>query len=412
MEASELDLSKCRICEQEFNTFINFGEMPIANAFSPVWPAIDQETFTMQVGLCEQCFMVQLTDQPDRSKMFHDSYAFYSSTSRAMEQHFRKFAADIIGRENLNDMSFVVEIGCNDGIMLRNMVDLGVPCLGVEPSGNVAEVARNRGIKVEQSFFDKDLAEKILSEQKPANLIFSANVMCHIPYMHSVLEGVVRLLHDDGLFVFEDPYLGAVLEKNSFDQIYDEHVFLFSAHSVKYMANRNGMDLVHVEPQSTHGGSMRYYLAHMGARPVNKSVDAFLDKEKVIGLNKFVTFNKFSKNIDNIGRDLLSLLTEIKRKGKKVVGYGATSKSTTVNNYFGITPDLVSCIYDTTPSKIGTFSPGVGIPIKSYDEFRVSNPDYVLLYAWNHADEIIKKEGDFMMGDRRWITYIPDVRVL
>jgi methylation protein EvaC len=295
--------------------------------------------------------------------------------------------------------------------MLQNFMSNNIPCLGIEPSENVAKVAMTKGIEVITEFFDQTLAENILELHQKADAILSANVMCHIPYIHSIYSGVKILLKEDGVFIFEDPYLGEIIEKTSFDQIYDEHVFLFSALSVNSLANMHDLELINVEPQITHGGSMRYTLAHKGVKIVSKNVLKLIDQEKKLELDQEKSYLGFTDNVNKIRDDLIKLLTKLKNDGKKVVAYGATSKSTTVNNYFKITPDLVECIYDTTPIKQNKLSPGVHIPVLPYDQFRESDPEYVLLFAWNHATEIMKKERDYMGSDRHWITYIPEVKI-
>ena len=274
--------------------------------------------------------------------------------------------------------------------------------------GNIKESLK-KGINVITEFFDRPLAEDILKNYQKADAILSANVMCHIPYIHSIYEGVKTLLKEDGVFIFEDPYLGEIIEKTSFDQIYDEHVFLFSALSVSHIAKMHDLELVNVEPQVTHGGSMRYTIAHKGTKKVSKNVLSLMRKEKEMGLDKEEAYKNFAYDVNQIKNDLIELLVKLKKDGKKVVAYVATSKSTTVTNYFGISPDLVECIFDTTPIKQNKYSPGAHIPVLPYDQFRDSNPDYVLLFAWNHAEEIMKKELDYMGNEKRWITYIPKV---
>ena len=405
-------MGKCLICDSEYSPFVDFGLMPIANAFATKEQIKNEYTFPMKVGFCGNCNMVQLVEQPEREKMFHENYAFFSSTSNYMKEHFKLFANSVSELQDLNEDSFVVEVGCNDGILLKNFIIDNIPCLGVEPSENVAQVAIEKGIEVTTHFFDRSLAEHILQSHQKADAILSANVMCHIPYMHSIYDGVKTLLKEDGVFIFEDPYLGEIIEKTSFDQIYDEHVFLFSALSVKYLANMHDLELVNVEPQITHGGSMRYTIAHKGIKKVSQNVVKLIGQEKKLGLDKKQSYLGFTDNINKIKNDLINLLTKLKNDGKKVVAYGATSKSTTVTNYFGITPDLVECIYDTTPIKQNKLSPGAHIPVLPYDQFRESDPDYVLLFAWNHATEIMKKESDYMANNRHWITYIPNVEVI
>jgi len=405
-------MSNCLICESEYFPFVDFGDMPIANAFATKEEIIDEYTFPMKVGFCNKCKMVQLVEQPDRERMFHDNYAFFSSTSNYMQEHFRLFAESISELQMLNEKSFVVEIGCNDGILLQNFTTKNIPSLGIEPSRNVAEVAKNKGVNVLTEFFDQPLAEDILEKYQRADAILSANVMCHIPYMHSIYDGVKILLKDTGVFIFEDPYLGEIIEKTSFDQIYDEHVFLFSALSVRNLANMHDLELINVEPQITHGGSMRYTLAHKGMKSVSQNVMDLIEQEKKLGLDNNNSYLGFTDSVNKIKDDLIGLLTKLRSQGKKVVAYGATSKSTTVTNYFGITPDLVNAIYDTTPIKQNKFSPGMHIPVLPYEQFHDSDADYVLLFAWNHASEIMKKEKDYMTNNKYWITYIPEVKII
>ncbi len=405
-------MNKCLICDSKYSSFVDFGHMPIANAFARKEQIKNEYTFPMKVGFCGKCNMVQLVEQPEREKMFHENYAFFSSTSNYMKEHFKLFANSVSELQDLNENSFVVEVGCNDGILLENFIIDHIPCLGIEPSENVAQVATEKGIEVITQFFDRPLAEHILQSHQKADAILSANVMCHIPYMHSIFDGVKTLLKEDGVFIFEDPYLGEIIKKSSFDQIYDEHVFFFSALSVDYLANMHDLELVNVEEQITHGGSMRYTIAHKGIKKVSQNVTKLIDQEKRLGLDKKQSYLGFTDNINKIKNDLINLLTKLKNDGKKVVAYGATSKSTTVTNYFGITTDLVGCIYDTTPIKQNKLSPGAHIPVLPYDQFRESDPDYVLLFAWNHATEIMKKESDYMANNRYWITYIPNVKVI
>lgn len=400
----------CLICSGVVAPFVDFGNMPIANSFMKVVNE-KEYLFRMQMAFCKSCYMVQLLEQPAREQMFHENYAFFSSTSNFMKNHFYRFFEEIIKNQKLNNKSLVVEIGCNDGILLENFIMSKIPCVGIEPSKNVAKVAKEKGIDVFENFFDKTLAKNLEKKYGKADVIFSANVMCHIPYLGSVFEGIRVLLKQKGVFVFEDPYLGDVMNKNSFDQIYDEHVFLFSALSIQKLAKLYDLELINVEHQTSHGGSMRYTLAHEGKKKVFDAVSELIDQEKEAGLDKEYFYTGFEKNINKIKKDLINLLLKLKKEGKKVVAYGATSKSTTVINYFNITKDLVECIYDTTPGKFNTFSPGKHLPIFPYSEFRKSNPDYVLLFAWNHADEIMQKEKEYMKS-RRWITYVPEVSII
>jgi methylation protein EvaC len=237
-------------------------------------------------------------------------------------------------------------------------------------------------------------------------------VMCHIPDLPAVAAGVQRLLKPDGVFMFEEPYLGDMIAKTSYDQIYDEHVFIFSATSLQRAFSSYGLDLVDVAPQVTHGGSMRYAFAPKGSRTVSEKVAEQLAQERALGLDRPETYRRFKENCESSRASLMRTLEDLRNQGKRVVGYGATSKSTTVTNYCGITPDQVAFISDTTPIKQGKLSPGAHIPVKPYAEFTRSYPDCALLFAWNHATEIREKEQAFIAAGGRWLVYVPEVKIV
>jgi methylation protein EvaC len=275
----------------------------------------------------------------------------------------------------------------------------------------VAQVAREKGIETLSEFFEQSVAEQIGAEHGQADVVAAANVMCHIPYLDSIVRGVLTLLKPKGVFIFEDPYLGDIVEITSYDQIYDEHVFYFSVTSVQYLFDMHGMQVIDIMPQNVHGGSMRYIIARKGVFPVSDSVASQIQKEEKLGLHKKKMFDRFRRSVERSRDGLMQTLTNLRKQGKRVAGYGATSKSTTVINYCGITPDLVEFISDTTPTKQGKYSPGTHIPIKPYDAFCDNYPDVALLFAWNHGEEIIGKEKKFRDAGGEWLVYVPEVRI-
>lgn len=402
---------ECRVCAAGTVPVISYGKMPLANAFLTPDQFSREYFFELAVAHCPSCKMFQLVEQPDPAMMFHGDYAFFSGTSKKMGDHFSAKAGNHIknfltGRKD----PFVVELGSNDGIFLKNFAAESIRHLGVEPSANVAEVAVRNGVNSVVAFFGEETAGKIRAEHGAADIISAANVMCHIPDLRSVGKGVDVLLAPDGVFEFEDPYLGAMIEKTSYDQIYDEHVYIFSVESVANAFRPYGLEVFHVEPLETHGGSMRYYFCRKGARPVRESVARQIAHERKIGLDKVETYRDFAEKCEQNKQELVMLLKRLKGQGKRVVGYAATSKSTTILNYCGIGPDLIACIYDTTPIKQGKFSPGMHIPVKAFDEFKSSYPDYAVLFAWNHAKEIFEKETAFTAAGNKWILFCPEVK--
>ena len=405
-------MHKCLICNSSINPFISYGQMPIANGFLTKEKFNNEYFFHMQVAHCTNCSMVQLIETPERQLMFNENYAFFSGTSQAMKTHFLDFANDVKNRFLPKNDAFVVEIGSNDGIMLQNFKEWGIKHLGIEPSANVAQVAKNKGINTIVEFFDEKLAEKIVSENGQADAFIAANVMCHLPYFHSIVAGISKLVKKSGIVVFEEPYVGDVVEKTSYDQIYDEHTFLFSVSSINYIFKEHGMEVIDIAHQETHGGSMRYIIGHKGVRNLSNEAIKQIQKEKELALNSAETYLNFKNNCENSKIDLKKLLQELKSKGKRVAGYGATSKSTTILNYSDIGPDLIEYICDNTPIKQGKYSPGKHIPIVPIETFKNSYPDYLVLFAYNHAKEIMEKEKDFTDKGGKWILYVPNIHVI
>jgi methylation protein EvaC len=344
--------------------------------------------------------------------MFHGDYAFFTGTSRAMTEHFGRFAAWIRDEHLRGDDPFVVEIGSNDGTLLANFRQSNIRHLGVEPSANVAQAARDRGIATLVQFFDAGTATAIVAEHGKASAFLAANVMCHIPYLHSVVEGIDILLRDDGIVAFEDPYAGDVLEKGSYDQWYDEHVFLFSLHSVARVFAARGFELIDVQPQPTHGGSMRYVLARRGTRTPTAAVATYLAREAAQRITAPETWREFGARCEASKQALVTLLRQLKADGKRVAGYAATSKSTTILNYCGIGPDLIEFISDTTPIKQGKVTPGSHIPVVPRAAFGPPYPDYAVLFGWNHEAEIRAKETEFVTGGGQWIRFFPRVEIV
>lgn len=405
--------SPCRVCGSAVHEFFDFGRQPLSDAFLPPGSDFRQEFFfRLAVGLCESCTMAQLMEEVPRDRMFHEGYPYHSSGSAFMREHFEGLAKRFLATELAGDDPFIVEVGCNDGVMLKALAEAGIRHLGVEPSGGVADLAAAKGIRVRKSFFEESTAKEIVQADGRADVIYAANTLCHIPYIGSVLAGVTALLAPTGVFVFEDPYLGDIVERTSFDQIYDEHFFFFTARSVRAMAERHGLELVDVERLSVHGGEVRYTLALAGARQPSAAVAQLLAQEQEGRLAELATLEGFGRKVLRIRDDLTTLLTRLRDEGRRVVGYGATAKSATVTNFCGIGQDLVAFVCDTTPAKQGRLTPGTHLPVRGSDAFAQPYPDYAVLFAWNHAEEIMAKEQAFHDAGGKWILYVPDVRIV
>lgn len=402
----------CRLCAGPVREWVDLGRQPVSNAFLKP-EEVDSETFfRLAVGICADCTMVQQLEPMPTDNMFRADYPYRSSTSAGLRSHFEEVARQLRDTELTGVDDLVVEIGSNDGIMLHTLSAAGVRHLGVDPSAGAAAAAVARGVRVRVDFFDERSATEILATEGPAKVIFSANTVSHVADIDTVFRGVDRLLTPDGIFVFEDRYVSDIVEYAYFDQIYDEHFYLFAVRSVDAMVARLGFELVDVERIPIHGGSVRYTVARPGSRERRPSVARMVEEEARYGIGEHETYLRFGRQIERIRTDLVALLTDLRDAGRRVVGYGATSKSATVTNYCGIGPDLVPFICDTTPEKQGRLSPGAHIPVRPYAAFSDPYPDYALLLAWNHAEEIMAKERQFVEQGGRWILYVPHVRIV
>lgn len=402
---------KCNICGGPLREFCDFGQQPLSSAFIENTD-VEEFFFRLGVGVCESCSMVQLVEEVPRHFMFHENYPYHSSGSAAMRKHFAQTAQRLLETELTGPDPFVVELGCNDGIMLRTIAAAGVRHLGIEPSRRVAEIAIENGVRVRIDFFQESTAKEVLAENGRADVIYAANTVCHIPYMDSIFRGVDALLSPGGVFVFEDPYLANIVDGTAFDQIYDEHYYYFTASSVQAMARFFGFELVDVEALPVHGGEVRYTIARQGQREPSAAVAEMVAEEQARGLTEMETLNGFVSRVERAKDELVSLLRRLRAEGYTAVGYGATAKSATVTNYFGIGPDLVPFITDTTPAKQGRLTPGSHIPVRPPEAFSDPFPDYALLFAWNHAEEIMAKESEFRRRGGRWILYVPEVHIV
>jgi methylation protein EvaC len=328
-----------------------------------------------------------------------------------MRRHFTAYASDVINRLRGVTAPIIFEIGYNNGILLEPFAAAGVRHLGIDPAGNVLADAVRKGVSVQQGFFNERTAADIAAVHGHADAIVAANVICHIADIHSVFAGVRRLLAPSGLFVFEDPYVGSILDGTAIDQIYDEHVFYFSATAVSRIAAAHDLEIVDIAFQTVHGGELRYCLAGRGVHPPREAVAEWIGREQETGVTAAGAYRQFAARAAAIRDDLRATIGGLRSSGRRIAGYGATAKSSTIINYCGLGPGEIEFIADVTPTKQGTLTPGAHIPVRPPEFFRAHYPDYAVLFAWNHAREIREKEAAFEARGGRWITYVPAVTV-
>ena len=394
----------CKITGKKIKPFMSFGKMPIANGFLRKKDFKKEFTFKMEVGFSKKISLFQLNDHPKPTKMFNNNYPFFTSSSKYMVNHFKKFSKWIKKNYFENNIN-VVEIGSNDGSFLKNFKSKKNNILGIEPSKNVASLAIKRGVKTINKFFTHNNAKSLRDFRNNTHVICAANAICHIPNLKDLIKGIDVLLSKKGIFVFEEPYLGSMYKKTSYDQIYDEHIYMFSVSSIKKVFKLFEFELINVEPQSTHGGSMRYVVARKGVYKIDDKVNKYLKYEKKNFIDSLQGCLKFKKRCEISKKKLRNKILSIKKSKKTIAGYAATSKSTTILNYCGIDRRHIDFICDTTKEKINKYTPKTHIPIYDVNYYRNNIPDYTFLFAWNHKDEIFKKEKN-ILKKTKWFAHI------
>jgi SAM-dependent methyltransferase len=398
----------CRNCSEPLqHIFVDLGHAPPSNAYvNPEFAERPEATFPLQVYVCEQCWLVQTNDYVQAEELFSASYAYFSSVSSGWLKHAREYSEMIIARQNLGKDSLVIEIASNDGYLLKNFVAADIPCLGIEPTTETAQAAMALNIPVISEFFTSHLAEKLLANNQQSDLIIGNNVLAHVPDIKDFVAGLKCILKPSGIVTMEFPHLLQLLQNNQFDTIYHEHFSYLSLSVVKQIFHKAGLDIFDVEELPTHGGSLRIYAGHPDASPLpSAAIKRILQSEIDNGLQKLSTYLGFQKRVDKITDALLKFLTDQKKQGKTVLGYGAAAKGNTLLNYAGITPDTLPAICDAAPSKQGKLMPGSHIPIYSPDYLLKHPPDYVLILPWNIKDEV--KQQLAQLNESIFVTAIP-----
>jgi len=406
--------ARCRFCDEPLtDVFVDLGMSPLSNSYLKA-SELDQAErfFPLSAMVCSSCFLVQLREYESPEDIFSD-YAYFSSYSDSWLEHASRYTDMVTERFNLSKDSFVVELASNDGYLLKNFLEKDIPMLGIEPAENVAEVAIEKGIPTLMEFFGQQLAEKLASKNKRADLIIANNVLAHVPDINSFVGGIKALLKPEGVATLEFPHLLNLIRENQFDTIYHEHFSYFSLLAVTAIFESHGLTIFDVEELSTHGGSLRIYASHQNSsHKIEESVRALYDRELKKGLDDLSTYSEFSESVQRIKRDLLQKLIEIKNAGKTIAGYGAAAKGNTLLNYCGVRTDIVDYVVDRNPNKAGKFLPGTHIPVKNVDVIKNDKPDYLFILPWNLKEEIISQNDFIRQWGGKFIIPIPEVEII
>lgn len=406
--------NKCLICgSKKLNKYLSLGIQAPANSYLTS-AQLNKKEFKapLEVYFCHDCNLAQLLHIVDRSHIY-SNYAYFSSTSPMLVKHFEEYAKEVFTRFPSQAKQLVVDIGSNDGVLLKPFKRLGAKVLGIDPAKNIAKIANEQGIETIADFFGKEKAGNLIKKYGKAGIITSNNTLAHTDALHNIFDGVKELLDDKGVFVFEVQYLLDLLAHNEFDNTYHEHICFHAINPLQILLKMHRMKIIDVIHTDTHGGAIMVFATHLqSAFPIGKAVNEFIKKEKRFGLNKLSTYKKFAERPPAVKKVLTKMLLDLNKKGKKIVAYGASAKATTLLQYCNIDPDVVEYITDSAPSKQGQFTPGTHIPIVSPDTLKTKTPDYIMITAWNYADNIMENEKWFKEKGGKFIIPIPKPRIV
>lgn len=403
---------KCRHCFSKLShIFLDLGFAPPSNAYlTREGLKKPEKYYPLKVMVCDQCWLVQTEDYAQADELFDSDYAYFSSTSTGWLAHAKSYAEKMIPELGLNNESLVVEVASNDGYLLKNFIEKKIPCLGVEPTASTAKVAEELGITVIQEFFGERLGRLLAEKGNQADLIIGNNVYAHVPDINDFTRGLKYLLKPGGSITLEFPHVMKLIEFNQFDTIYHEHFSYLSLYTVSKIFESVGLRVWNVEEISTHGGSLRIYGCHDYDNRKNlPMVDRILEREKNYGLQSLSVYKKFQYKADEIKNNFLEFLISQKKLGKKVAAYGAAAKGNTLLNYAGIKTDLIDFVCDGAIAKQGKFLPGSHIPIKKPNEIFEASLDYVVIFPWNIAQEIMSQNEKLSKNGIKFVTAVPNL---
>ncbi len=406
---------KCRFCQHELkHEFIDLVNSPPSNSFLTEEQLNEPESFyPLKLFVCENCWLVQIDEYKQADEIFSKNYAYFSSYSTIWLEHARQYADMITEKIGLTGSSFVIEIASNDGYLLQYFQQKKIPCLGIEPSENTADAAKQKGIPVMIDFFGERLATQLAAEGKKADLLIGNNVLAHVPDINDFVRGLKIALKPGGVITMEFPHLMRLVEQNQFDTIYHEHFSYYSLHTVKRIFIAHGLEIFDSESLSTHGGSLRIYAKHQEdtSHVRYASVAAMENEEIRRGMLTPEYYRSFQQKADEVKYSLVSFLIEQRRAGKKVTAYGAAAKGNTLLNYCGIKKDLILFVADASPYKQGKYLPGSHIPVVNEEMILETKSNFILILPWNIKDEIMSQLSYIKKWGAKFVIPIPVLEI-
>jgi hypothetical protein len=409
---SSVIVEHCQVCgSPHLQSVLFLGYLPPVNEMRPIGLRPHQETaYPAEMMYCPKCRLVQIGLIVDSEILFPPDYPYTSGTTKILRQNFAELYRESSEIIPLGSEDLVVDIGSNDGTLLSNFKDGGHRVLGIEPT-RVGDLANERGILTLRTFFNKEAAEQVRNEHGPATIVTATNVFAHMENIHQVLEGILSILDERGVFISESHYLMSLIETLQYDTVYHEHLRYYSLHSLRYLFEMHGLDVIYATRIPTHGGSIRVYATRKGVYPVRPSVSDMLAQELATGIDA-AKLMEFRRRVTLSKLELYKTLLDIKKKGDRVYGIGAPSRASTLINYVGLDDSLVDCVMEVSGSlKIGKYMPGTLIPVMEESRLFQEQPEYALMLSWHIADELIPKLG--AKGFRgKYIVPLPHPRIV